>query len=141
MPFCSYTGQFIPGERASSPDRNILDDFHGQPHDAVICKLIATDEPGGEFRAGIHYRSQFLCDRLLQIAQSVIEKPDADSIWIVWIIRLSDQAEIADVLVAPLENGLLAVIERDAGKFGLKGCKQKNHLLGRWILEIVVPYW
>jgi hypothetical protein len=35
--------------------------------------------------------------------------------------RVPFQAEIADVLVAPLVDGFLAVAERDAGQFGLEG--------------------
>ena len=60
-------------------------------------------------------------NRLLQIAQSIMEEPEADGIGIVWIVGFPFQAEIANVLVAPLADGFLAVPKFDAGQFGLKG--------------------
>jgi hypothetical protein len=97
----------------------VFNDLHGQPHDAVMCELIATDEPGGQFGTGIYHWSQFLSDRSFQITQPVIEKPDADGVGVVGIIGFAFQAEIADVLVAPLIDGILAAAERDASQFGL----------------------
>jgi hypothetical protein len=47
--------------------------------------------------------------QVFQIAQPIIEKPDADGVGVVGIIGFAFQAEIADVLVAPLIDGILAV--------------------------------
>ena len=46
---------------------------------------------------------------------------DTDGVRIVRIFGFPFQAEIADFLVAPLVDGFLAAVERDAGQFGLEG--------------------
>ncbi|VTR66075.1 hypothetical protein DESC_40106 [Desulfosarcina cetonica] len=75
----------------------VFNDFHGQTDDAVRSELIATDEPGCELGAGIHYGSQFFRYRPLQIAQPISEEPDTDGIWIVMIVGLSYQVKVTDV--------------------------------------------
>ena len=89
----------------------VFDDFNGQTDDAVMGELIAADEAGGQLGAGIHYRGQFCGNWLLQVAQPVIEKPDADCIRVMLIGWLPNQAEVADVLTAPPFKVFMATVE------------------------------